>query len=172
MKLTPLERQVFSGFMEQLDDKFTCAGSNDYELKNSEEARILLKEMIKTQYSAEDQEEALERLESNSQNDCLYTSDFVLFNHLLGKINQILDQKEKIFKLNYWVQNGGDGSAIVRFEPIKEVAETKDESQSEGWGESSADSISIMMDGGKLFYQSYQMIDGKFTSIWVEINEE
>ena len=40
-------------------------------------------------------------------------------------------------KLYYFVENGGDGSANVRFCESKEVAEIADDNQWEGWGEPS-----------------------------------
>jgi len=44
-------------------------------------------------------------------------------------------------KLYYYVQNGGDGSAIVRFCESRELAELLDRNQSEGWGESSVGEV-------------------------------
>lgn len=93
MKLTALERKIFSDLMKKLDNYLSNAGCNDYRLENSEEARTLLREMIRSQYGESDQKEALEQLESSQNDDYLYAMDFILLPHLLGKVNQILDQE-------------------------------------------------------------------------------
>ncbi len=76
-----------------------------------------------------------------------------------------------MFKLHYYVSNGGDGSASVRLCKTEEEAEKEDEGQSEGWGESSASSINLKLEGGKLFYSDYEYVGGKYTKLWIPLEE-
>lgn len=81
--------------------------------------------------------------------------------------------KNKTFKLPYWVMNGGDGSANVRFCSTLANAEEKCEKQSEGWGESSAGTIDLKVEDGKLFFliERYDEKKKKLVDIWVEVKE-
>jgi len=74
-----------------------------------------------------------------------------------------------IFKLPYYVSNGGDGSANLRLMPSLKEAEGADEAQDEVWGESSAGEIELKVDNGKLFYRDFQEVKGKYTEVWVEV---
>jgi hypothetical protein len=84
--------------------------------------------------------------------------------------------KDKIYKLPYWVENGGDGSANVRFCSTLENAEKKCEGQSEkgeGWGEPSANTIELKVKNGKLFFLINRYDESKktFIDIWIEVKE-
>ena len=57
----------------------------------------------------------------------------------------------KRFELFHWVENGGDGSAIVHNAVTRDSAEKKDEAQPERWGESSVSSTILEVDGDKLY---------------------
>ncbi len=80
---------------------------------------------------------------------------------------------EKNFEIHYHVNNQGDGSVAVRLHQTKEEAEKADEKQSEGWGESSADSIRIKMKDGKLYFQGQleEVGKGKWEYAWHEIKK-
>lgn len=58
------------------------------------------------------------------------------------------------FELPYWVANCGDGSVSVNFEQFLEDAERKDEEMDEGWGESSASTVSLKVENNQLFLKS------------------
>ena len=72
-----------------------------------------------------------------------------------------------MFRLHYHCQNGGDGSANVQFHENKERAKKADESQSEGWGESSASSVELKVEDGKIFFKSLEWNDEKKKYDWV-----
>jgi hypothetical protein len=57
------------------------------------------------------------------------------------------------FVLPFYISNNGDGSASAHFCKNFEEAEEKDEGQSEGWGESSADKVEIILKNGELFIE-------------------
>jgi len=75
------------------------------------------------------------------------------------------------FKLPYYIRHGGDGSVIL--EPCSTIAgaEAADEAMDEGWGESSAGTIELKVEDGKLYYQDYADINGTYTKVWVEVKE-
>ncbi len=80
----------------------------------------------------------------------------------------------KTFKLPYWVSNGGDGSANVRFCGTLAKAQEKDEAQSEGWGESSAGYVTLKVVDNKLYFQTYGTYNPQtktLPQIWVEVKE-
>lgn len=76
------------------------------------------------------------------------------------------------FLLPYHVSNGGDGSANVEFHATLDEAVAQDEAELEGWGEPSADTIALKVEDGKLFFQDWKDIDGKFQPVWVEVTEK
>ena len=57
------------------------------------------------------------------------------------------------FRLPFWVENGGDGSASVNFTPTSEEAERSDREQSEGWGESSASNVDLKIEGDQIYFK-------------------
>jgi hypothetical protein len=57
------------------------------------------------------------------------------------------------YEIPYYVSNGGDGSANVYFPQDKATAEKADENQYEGWGESSAGTLKIVIKDGKVFFE-------------------
>lgn len=59
------------------------------------------------------------------------------------------------FELPYWVKNSGDGSVSVKICASLTEAEKADEEQDEGWGESSASTISLKIENGKLYFETY-----------------
>jgi hypothetical protein len=73
------------------------------------------------------------------------------------------------FELHYHLTNNGDGSASARFHQTEEEAEKADEAMDEGWGESSASSVRLKYEDGKIYFREYQRIDGKYQYVWVEI---
>lgn len=80
----------------------------------------------------------------------------------------------KTFKLPYWVSNGGDGSASVRFETSEKEAEQKDDEQNEegeGWGESSASTVEIKVEDDKLYIKSFEKVGGKYEYIWKQVKQ-
>jgi hypothetical protein len=88
-----------------------------------------------------------------------------------------IKNEEKVFELPYWVKNGGDGSANVKFTPTFEEAEKLDEDQSEGWGESSANTLELKIKDGKIYYKSFKYLTakdektGKYVDNWIELKE-
>ena len=74
-----------------------------------------------------------------------------------------------IFKLFYNVENCGDGSTNVKFHPEKVTANKAEEAMELGWGESSVGSVSIKIEDGKAFFQTFRSIDGKYQYVWEEI---
>lgn len=58
------------------------------------------------------------------------------------------------YEIPYFVNNGGDGSANVYFPQSEKVAEEADENQSEGWGEPSTGTLTIVIKDGKVFYEA------------------
>lgn len=76
------------------------------------------------------------------------------------------------FALPYFVRNGGDGSAIVEFTPTLEAADKADSEMDEGWGESSAGTVKLKVEGDKLFYRDFQQNDhGNYEYVWIEVKE-
>lgn len=61
----------------------------------------------------------------------------------------------EIFELHYHCSNGGDGSVSVNFHKTEQDAESADAAQDEGWGESSASSVKLKLEDGKLYYEDY-----------------
>ena len=74
-----------------------------------------------------------------------------------------------IFKLPYWVANGGDGSAIVRFTKTLKQAERRCDAQDEGWGENSAGEVIFKVVNGELFLKSYRYVNNKYENFWMPI---
>ena len=75
-------------------------------------------------------------------------------------------------KLHYYCVNGGDGSAGVQFCETKKDAEKADEEQNEkgdGWGESSVNSVTLKVEDGKIFFQSFERVGNKYERVWKEI---
>lgn len=59
--------------------------------------------------------------------------------------------KPQRFELWHWVENGGDGSAVVHHATSEESATKKDEAQEPSWGESSVGSCTLEYEDGKLY---------------------
>lgn len=79
-----------------------------------------------------------------------------------------------MFKLHYWVQNGGDGSANVQFAESEESAEEADNEQNEsgdGWGESSASSVTLDIQNGKIVRKDLVWDGQKHNTVWVPLEE-
>lgn len=76
-----------------------------------------------------------------------------------------------MFKLHYWVSSGGDGSVSVRFEESHEKAEEKDDAQEEGWGESSASSVTLDVQNGKIVRKVQEWDGKKHNTVWVPLEE-
>ncbi len=74
-----------------------------------------------------------------------------------------------MLKLHYHVSNGGDGSANVEFHATAEEAKRADESQLEGWGESSAGSIDLEVRDGKIYFSKCDWSVKPFRKIWIEL---
>lgn len=72
------------------------------------------------------------------------------------------------FRLNYHCSNQGDGSVAVRFHANAGDAEFADESQEEGWGESSASHVDLKVEDGKLFYLDYDEGADNWQKVWKE----
>lgn len=79
----------------------------------------------------------------------------------------------KKFKLHYFIHNCGDGSAAIELCESAEQAEERDEEaqEDEGWGESSNDSIQLILEDGKLFFQDYRNVDGKYQYVKIPLEE-
>lgn len=78
-----------------------------------------------------------------------------------------------MFKLHYHVNNGGDGSANVRFHETQQQAEAADANQSEGWGESSAGSVELAIQDGKIVRKCFEW-DAKakkHNTVWKPLEE-
>jgi hypothetical protein len=76
-----------------------------------------------------------------------------------------------MFKLHYWVESGGDGSAIVRFAESHEEAERADSEQEERWGESSACSITLEVHDGKIVRKENVWNGKTFDTVWRPLEE-
>ena len=76
-----------------------------------------------------------------------------------------------MFKLHYWVKSGGDGSAIVRFAESHEKAEEADDAQEEGWGESSASSVTLAIQDGRIVRQERKWNGVTHDTVWVPLEE-
>ncbi len=73
------------------------------------------------------------------------------------------------FELPYYISNNGDGSASVNFTSTLAEAEKADEELEEGWGECCASTVSLKVEGGKLFMRTFERVDGKYGYVWKEI---
>lgn len=71
-----------------------------------------------------------------------------------------------MFELHYHCKNNGDGSVSVEFHESKQAAEKADEEMDEGWGESSASSVKLKVEDGKLYFQTYEDVEGKYQKVW------
>lgn len=60
-------------------------------------------------------------------------------------------------KLYYNVINAGDGSVYVNFHQDEQSAKTEDESQEEGYAESSVSSITLKIIDGNICFKSEKM---------------
>jgi hypothetical protein len=74
-------------------------------------------------------------------------------------------------KLFYHISNCGDGSVSLNLHQTEQEANTAEEDMDEGWGEPSTGEIEFKIENGKLFYQDFQEIDGKYGHVWIEIND-
>lgn len=59
------------------------------------------------------------------------------------------------FEIPYYLRNNGDGSASLVVCDTYDEAKLEDESQSEGWGESSADMLDMTVTGNILTIGGY-----------------
>jgi hypothetical protein len=73
------------------------------------------------------------------------------------------------FKLYYHLENGGDGSANTKFHQSKQEAQEKDEGQSAGWGESSVGTLNLKVKDDQLYYQAFEMVDGRYQFVWKKV---
>ncbi len=78
-------------------------------------------------------------------------------------------QKETRYSLPYYVSNGGDGSASVRFCKSDKDAQEGDGNQCEGWGESSSSDVTLVIKDGKLFYEAYDWNTKGFPKILIPV---
>lgn len=76
-----------------------------------------------------------------------------------------------MFRLHYWVSNGGDGSANVRFEKSHDEAEEKDAQQPEGWGESSASDVTLDIQDGRIVRKEEVWDGKKYNTVWVPLEK-
>lgn len=78
-----------------------------------------------------------------------------------------------MFRLHYYVQNNGDGSASVKFQATEQDAEAGDEGQSEGWGESSASSLRLDIQDGVIvrWEMVYDSETKKYNGVWVPLEK-
>lgn len=76
-----------------------------------------------------------------------------------------------MFKLHYHVQNCGDGSVNVCLHNSKKDAEAADEGQYDRWGESSAGTVQLAIQDGKIVRKTVEVNDGKVETIWVPLEE-
>ncbi len=72
-------------------------------------------------------------------------------------------------KLHYYVENGGDGSASVRFANSREEAEKLDEGQSEPWAEASASHVELKIMDGKIYRLSHEYSKAGVKEIWTPL---
>ncbi len=70
------------------------------------------------------------------------------------------------FDLWYHCSDNGDGSVSVHFHQNEEQAVAADEEMEQGWGENSAGNVTLKVEDNKLYFESHEFIDGKYTSIW------
>jgi hypothetical protein len=64
-----------------------------------------------------------------------------------------------MYKLWYYVQNGGDSSAYTKFCETEKQAREEDEAQNEGgdgWAESSVGYVELQITGGVLYRKEYR----------------
>lgn len=76
-----------------------------------------------------------------------------------------------MFKLNFYVQSGGDGSANVKFTSTAEEAEQADENQSEPWGDPSADSLTLKVENNEIFYRKLEWTGKKHKEVWIPLEK-
>lgn len=75
----------------------------------------------------------------------------------------------KDFKLHYHPRNNGDGSASAVFHETEDQAIKADEDMNEGWGESSAASLTIRMDANVLYFRKYDRDKKEY--VWIPLEE-
>lgn len=75
-------------------------------------------------------------------------------------------------KVPYWISNNGDGSASLRLCKTPENAEKADEKQDEGWGESSAGELELIVEGDKVFFEKHVYDKGKSQTIRIEVPQK
>jgi hypothetical protein len=75
------------------------------------------------------------------------------------------------FILHYNVSNNGDGSASVHFHDNSEQAEAADEAQEEGWGESSASSLELQIQDGKIVRKCTEWDGKKHKTVYKPLEE-
>lgn len=82
------------------------------------------------------------------------------------------------FKLPYWCKDCGDGSVSVRFSASIHDAEDEEEKNLEengiSWGETSAGTIVLKVEDGKLFFKDFVYDESlkKFNDVWIEVNNQ
>lgn len=80
MNLTSAERDMLLGFLEEYSDQMACESCNDYELPNTPENLLLVKEA--EQLSSGDDEEP----QLSADGKMIYTTDFIILDYLANKI--------------------------------------------------------------------------------------
>lgn len=88
MNLTNAELTVLKDFLDQLSDHFSCAGCNDYTLKNTPENRDLLIDAVSyfhDDVSGQELEEMIETIDTAKEKK-LYTNNITLLAYLQYKL--------------------------------------------------------------------------------------
>lgn len=77
-------------------------------------------------------------------------------------------------KLHYNVVNAGDGSVYVNFYADKKSADENEESNDEGWGESSVSNVELDIINGKICLRedNYNYETKKYETKWIELKNE
>lgn len=76
-----------------------------------------------------------------------------------------------MFKLWYYVQNGGDGSASTFFFTNKTEAIEAEKAQSEGWAESSVESVDLCIKDGKIVMSHLEWNGEKHINVFKTLSE-
>ena len=95
IRLTALERQLWSEIIVHLSEQLSSSGCNDFVLENTPESQALLRSIIQYNYK-EEQERTLEleqlQRDIDEGKSKIYTYDFLLLSYLQNKVNEILDE--------------------------------------------------------------------------------
>lgn len=77
-----------------------------------------------------------------------------------------------MFDLHYHVSNNGDGSVCVNFHRTRKEAEEADANQADPWGESSAETLRLKVEDGKIHYRIMRWDGKQYHEEWVPVQEE